>query len=370
MSYHDIFQQYQAWPFEKILHAVSSRDIERALETPEGRDTDFLALLSERAEDHLEAMAQKAHLLTLRNFGRTIQLYTPMYLSNYCENQCAYCGFNVYNDVPRKKLTLAEVEEEAAFIAATGLKHILVLTGESRRESSLSYIIDCVRVLKKYFSSIGVEIYALEENEYARLVAGGVDGLTLYQETYDQKIYGALHQAGRKKDYLFRLLAPERGAKSGMRNIHVGALLGLGDWRKDIFFMGLHAKYLQDQFGDVEIGVSIPRLRPHAGNFKSGSLVSDKNLAQIIMALRIFLPRLGISVSTRENAQLREDLLPLGVTRMSAGSSTQVGGHTSVCEESSRLPQFEIADQRDVQGVRVMLEAKGYQPVLKDWARI
>lgn len=370
MSYYDSYLKYKNLPFEKLFHNILPSDIEKALEAERQDEGQLLALLSPSAEDYLEDMAQKAHSLTLRHFGKAIQLYTPMYLSNYCENQCAYCGFNSKNDVPRKKLNLEEVEKEAAFISSTGLRHILILTGESREKSPIGYIKDCVKILKKYFTSISMEIYGLTESEYAQMMSEGVDGLTLYQETYDEGIYKKVHGHGPKKDYLFRLDAPERAAKSGIRNVNIGVLLGLDDWRKDVFFMGLHAKYLQDKFYDVEIGSSIPRLRPHAGNFKILSEASDKNMAQIIMALRIFLPRAGISLSTRESPELRENLLALGITRMSAGSSTRVGGHTIESHEGFNLPQFEISDTRNVEEIKAMLAAKGYQPVLKDWIEI
>ena len=370
MSYYNVYLKYKDLPFEKIFHNVSARDIEAAIETDRQDENKFLALLSPVAENYLENMAQKAHNLTLRHFGRTIQLYTPMYLSNYCENQCAYCGFNSKNDIARKRLNLEEVEKEAEFISSTGLRHILILTGESRKENPLRYIKDCIKVLKKYFSSISIEIYGLTENEYAQIAAEGVDGLTLYQETYDEIIYDKVHKLGPKKDYMFRLDAPERAAKNGIRNVNIGVLLGLNDWRRDIFFMGLHAKYLQDKFYDVEIGSSIPRLRPHAGEFKISSDISDKNIAQIIIALRIFLPRLGITISTRESSKLREDLVPLGITRMSAGSSTKVGGHAIESHEGFNVPQFEISDTRSVEEIKAMLAAKGYQPVLKDWMQL
>ena len=325
----------------------------------------FSYLLSPDAESNLENMAQKAHELTLQNFGKTIQLYTPMYLSNYCDNQCVYCGFNIKNKVERRKMNLDEVEREAQFISATGLKHILILSGESRKVTPVSYLKECVGVLKRYFSSISIEVYPLTEQEYAELISQGVDGLTIYQETYDENVYGKMHLSGPKKDYRFRLDAPERGCKAGMRSVNIGVLLGLNDWRKEIFLLGVHAKYLQDNFTDVEIGVSIPRLRPQTGDFKAPYEVNEKNIVQMILALRIFLPRLGISISTRENAAFRENLLPLGITRMSAGSTTKVGGHTIGTEEG--LAQFEICDSRSVDEIKEMLNKKGYQPVLKDW---
>lgn len=328
----------------------------------------YIRLLSAEAENSLEAIAQKAHDLSLGYFGKTVQLYTPLYLSNFCENTCSYCGFNSGNNIERKKLSLKEVESEARNISATGLRHILILTGESRSISPVSYLKDCVRVLKKYFSSISIEVYPLSKDEYSQLIREGVDGLTIYQETYDEDIYAKLHSTGPKSDYCFRLEAPERAAESGIRNINIGSLLGLNDWRQEAIFLGLHAKYLQDNFPAVEIGVSVPRLRKQKGGFIAPYIVTDKNIVQMILALRIFLPRIGLNISTRESPDFREKLIPLGVTRMSAGSSTYVGGRTGKPRQDSA--QFEICDTRNVREIRKMLEKKGYQPVLKDWLHI
>jgi 2-iminoacetate synthase len=370
MSYHDILSKYKDLPFDKTLRAISFQDVERSICSDMQDAERLLAFLSPAAERFLEPMAQKAHALTLQHFGKTIQLYTPMYLSNFCENECAYCGFNAQNPMHRRTLTLPEVEKEAAFIASTGIEHVLVLTGDSKSRSPLSYIKECLTVLKKYFSSISAEIYALTEEEYKELVCSGIDGLTIYQETYEEAVYERVHKKGPKKDFLFRLDAPERAARSGMRGINIGALLGLNDWRREAFFLGLHARYLQDLYGEVEIGASLPRLRPHAGDFQGVTNVSDKDVAQIIVALRLFMPRLGITLSTRENARFRENLLPLGITRMSAGSTTRVGGHTLGSPEEQNAPQFEISDSRDVEEMKAMLAAKGYQPVLKDWMQL
>ncbi len=370
MGYFDTYQKYKGLNFTDIFSALPDYEVESAIESNRQDIKQLLALISPQAESFLEAMAQKAHAVTLNNFGKTIQLYTPMYLSNYCQNQCAYCGFNSENPLPRKKLSLKEVEEEAELISSTGLKHILILTGESPQDSPLSYIKDCIRVLKKYFSSISIEIYALSRDEYAELIREGVDGLTIYQETYDQEIYDQVHGRGPKKDYLFRLDAPERAAQQGMRCINIGALLGLANWRKDIFFTALHAQYLQDKFAEVEMGISIPRLRPHKGDFKAANYINTKNMAQIITTLRIFMPRLGITLSTRESPELRDSLLPLGVTRMSAGSSTAVGGRIMEADTGFNLPQFDISDNRSVDQIKAMLTARGYQPVLKDWMHI
>ncbi|MDP2922487.1 MAG: 2-iminoacetate synthase ThiH [Candidatus Omnitrophota bacterium] len=365
MSYYEIYNQYKGIDLDKKFREVRDPDIEASLKADNLNSERLITLLSPQAQNHLEAMAQKARDVTLRYFGKVIQLYTPLYLSNYCDNSCVYCGFNRQNNIERKKLDPSEVEREAQFIADAGLKHILILTGESRKISPVSYIKGCVKLLKKYFISISIEVYPLTEEEYAVLISEGVDSLTIYQETYDEELYAKMHLAGPKTNYCFRLDAPERGARAGMRNVNIGVLLGLGDWRKDVFSLGLHAKYLQDKFSDVDIGISIPRIRPQTGNFEAMHKVSDKAMAQIILALRLFLPRLGISLSTRENPSLRENLLPLGITRMSAGSTTRVGGHT--IEEADNLAQFEISDSRTVKEIKAMLEGKGYQPVLKDW---
>jgi 2-iminoacetate synthase len=367
-TFYEPYNHYKTLDLNKKFTEISTLEIESSLESSNLHLEHFLALLSPQAQSYLEAMAQKAHEITLRLFGKVVQLYTPLYLSNYCDNSCVYCGFNRQNKIERKRLTPKELEAEAQFIAHSGLKHILILTGESRRFSPVSYIKECVKLLKKYFISISIEVYPLTAKEYTILVSEGVDGLTIYQETYDEEVYGNVHLAGPKKDYLFRLNAPERAARSGMRNINIGVLLGLGDWRKDIFYLGLHAKYLQDKFSDADIGISIPRIRPQTINFKAPYKVSDKELVQIIVALRLFLPRLSISLSTRECAQFRENLLPLGITRISAGSTTCVGGHT--IEEENNLAQFEISDTRSVNEIKSMLEEKGYQPVLKDWMQI
>ena len=370
MSYYDILLKYKDLPFEKIFRDVSLHEAEQAIRSEGQAPERFLALLSPAAEKFLEPMAQRAHALTLQHFGRTIQLYTPMYLSNFCENECAYCGFNAKNRMPRKTLTLEEVEKEAVFIASTGIEHLLILTGDSRAKSPPAYIKACLEILKKHFSSISAEIYALKDEEYADLVRAGIDGLTLYQETYDEVVYDRVHKSGPKKDFRFRLDAPERAARNGMRGVNVGALLGLSDWRREVFFMGLHAQYLQDRYGEVEVGASLPRLRPHAGEFQDMTEVSDKNTTQILMALRLFLPHLGIALSTRESARLREDLLPLGITRMSAGSTTSVGGHTLGSPEGEDNAQFRISDPRDVEEFKAMLVSKGYQPVMKDWMQL
>ncbi len=364
MSFYDIYRSYQSFDFKGFFQDLSREEVKRVLERDRFRESDFLTLLSPAAEPFLEDMARKAQRLTIQNFGRVILLFTPLYLSDYCENQCLYCGFNVRNAFPRKKLTEEELEEEAREIAKTDLRHILILTGESRRETPPGYIADCLKVLRRYFTSISLEIYPLEREEYRRLIEAGVDGLTIYQEVYDEGVYDAVHPAGAKKNYRYRLDAPERGCQAGMRTVTVGPLLGLEDWRSETFFAGLHAAYLQNRYWDVDVGLSFPRFCPHEGFFQPRVLVSDRNFVQLIMASRLFLPRAGITVSTRESAEMRNHLPPLGVTKMSAGSSTEVGGRLSV---TKGIGQFEISDRRTARQMKEDLLAMGYQPIFKDW---
>jgi 2-iminoacetate synthase len=356
--------KYPPDTFSKSWAKVTGSRVADALSHTGLTPLDFFILLSPAAEGYLEEMAQQANRLTMQHFGRTILLYTPLYLANYCINHCIYCGFNARNPIPRRQLTLREVELEAKAVAADGLQHLLILTGESRRHSPVSYIRDCVHVLRNYFSSISIEIYPLLQQEYRELAAVGVDGLTLYQEVYDRDVYLQVHPKGPKRNYRFRLEAPERGGAAGMRLLNIGALLGLYDWRSEVFFTGLHAAYLMKQFPEAEVSVSFPRMRPEFGGFQPPCTVSDRALVQAITALRLFLPRTGITLSTRESAALRDRLVYLGVTKMSGGSSTVIGGHTDARDGTG---QFEISDKRSVAEMRAAITALGYKPVLKDW---
>lgn len=328
---------------------------------------EFRALLSSDAVEYLEPMAQKANSITLKNFGRTISIYAPLYISNFCDNECLYCGFKRSNVIPRKQLSEIEIRKEAEEITKTGIRHILVLTGESRTVTPIDYIKNGIKIIREYFDAISIEIYPLNVDEYVELIKEGVSGLTLYQETYDEDLYKKLHGKGPKSDYLYRLNAPERASQAGIRFVNVGALLGLGDWRKDIFSLGLHADYLQNKYPDVEIGVSVPRIQPETGGYSSEYKISDKEFVQAITALRIFLPRAGITISTRESSELRNNLIGLGVTRMSAGSHTEVGGY-SLNEKT--CGQFDISDTRNVDEIRELIYSKNYQPVFKDWQEI
>lgn len=365
MSFMETLRQWRRNDMAAHLAGVSADDVLAVLAKARLTPLDFLTLLSPAASAHLEAMAQRAHDSTLRHFGRTIQLYTPLYLANHCTNQCVYCGFSARNRIARSQLTLEQVVAEGRAIAATGLRHLLLLTGDAPRVSTVDYIAAAANALRPLFPSLSVEVYAMETAEYATLHRNGVDGLTIYQETYNEALYSDLHPAGPKRDFLFRLDAPERGGDAGLRSLGVGALLGLDLWQHDAFYTGLHAAWLHQRHPSAEISVSVPRMRPHAGAYQPASIVSDRDLVQIMLAFRLFLPMAGITVSTREAATLRNHLIPLGVTRMSAGVSTAVGGRTR--HEDDNVGQFDISDPRTVDEVAHAIRQRGYQPVLKDW---
>ncbi|NLY43425.1 MAG: 2-iminoacetate synthase ThiH [Clostridiaceae bacterium] len=365
MSFYYEYQKYKDYSFEDFFDAVTDLQVQNVLNKDKLTAEDYLTLLSPKATKYLEEMAQKAHEITVRHFGKTIQMYAPIYVSNYCTNQCVYCGFNTTNKIHRKQLTLEEVEEEAKCIASTGIRHIILLTGDARGIATVEYIKECVKVLRKYFSSIAIEVYAMSEDEYVQLKEAGVDSFTMYQETYDEELYDCLHARGPKKNYRFRLDAPERACKARMRSVNIGALLGLNEqWRKDAFFTGLHARYLQNKYLDTEISISLPRIRPHEGSFQPGCIVSDRDMVQMMVAFRLFMPRGGITISTRERASFRDNIIRLGVTKMSAGSSTVVGGYA---QKSKEAGQFDISDERSVKEMREAILRLGYQPVFKDW---
>ncbi|MCG8572629.1 MAG: 2-iminoacetate synthase ThiH [Spirochaetes bacterium] len=367
MSFLDKIKEYETFDFPRFFHAVTHDQIKQILLKEKLSPLDFLLLLSEKAIPYLEEMAQKAHFLTCQYFGKTISLYIPLYLANYCENHCTYCGFNHSKPIPRKKLTLAEVECEAKAIAQTGMKQILLLTGESPNITSLDYLCEAVKICKQYFSAVGIEMFPMEQEQYQILNQAGVDHLTIYQEVYDQKIYEKVHLSGQKKNYLKRLNTPEAGAKAGFFSISLGSLLGLGDYQKEAFFLGLHGKYLIEKYPGLEIHFSVPRIHPLADDFIPLQLISDQQLVQIILALRLFLPRAGINLSTREGPDLRNALLPLGITRFSAGSKTTVGGYRENFENLAN--QFEIEDTRSISEIFQFIHNQGYQPIFQDQIR-
>lgn len=363
MSFYDVIQNADKGQMKSILHETKIGDVKRVLAKESITPEELLVLLSPAAAGCLEEMAVKAKDITLRHFGRAMILYAPLYLANYCVNNCLYCGFNVHNRLERRKLSIEEVAKESEAITQKSIKHILLLTGESRKHSSVEYMKECIKEAAKFFSSISIEVYPLEEDEYRELADNGCDGLTMYQEVYDEDVYKAMHPGGPKSNYRYRLDAPERGCKGGMRSVGLGALLGLGEWRTEAFYTAMHAYYLNKHYPDVEISVSLPRMRPHCGSFPVPHPVNDREFVQIMLAFRLFLPYAGITVSTRERPDFRDNLIGIGITRMSAGSVTEVGGYRNKKGDG----QFEISDDRSVEEIRQMLYSKGYQPVFKDW---
>lgn len=364
MSFLDEIAQYDPLRIAEQIAAQSAADVERALSAAPVRPENLLALLSPAAAPYLEAMAQRAHRLTVQRFGRTIQMYAPLYFSNECSNGCLYCGFNVHNKMPRKTLGFAEIAAEAQVLHDRGFRHLLVVTGEAPQIAGLDYLATAIAGIRPLFSSMSIEIYPLDEEGYARLIAAGVDGLTLYQETYERSLYAQMHPSGRKRDYDWRLLGPERAAAAGMRRIGIGSLLGLGDFRVEGFFTGLHALYLARHYWRTHLSISFPRMRPADGGFQPLATVSDRDFVQLMCALRLLIPDAGLVLSTRESAELRDHLLPLGITQMSAGSCTAPGGYASTDDSGQ---QFAIDDDRSVEEVAAMIRRQGYEPVWKDW---
>ncbi len=349
------------------FNQINGRDVERALRSPAGIYSleKLLALVSPAAEDYLEEMAQAARQLTIQRFGRTIRLYAPLYLSNYCVNSCLYCGFNKDNKSERRRLTIEQAVEEANIIASEGFRDILLVSSEDRKFISIDYLCELAGRLRSKFSSISIEVYQMSTAEYAKLFDAGIEGVTLYQETYNRRAYSYYHPSGPKSDYDNRLDTAGRIAAAGMREIGLGALLGLKDWRLETLALGEHAHYLIKRYWQSHVSFSFPRLRP-AENVDSSkfSLLPDKNLVQMIIALRLCFADAGLVLSTRERAELREHLIEVGVTKMSAGSKTSPGGYS---QPKSAIEQFEIDDTRSPAQVVEMIKANGFDAVWKDW---
>jgi len=353
----------------RLVDAATPGDVERALRR-EGRRSleDFAALLSPAATERLEDLAQAAHATTVRRFGRTIHLFAPLYLSNECVSSCTYCGFAAENEIARRTLATTEVLSEALELRSRGFRHLLLVAGEHARIVSKDYLVDCVRVLAPHIPSLSVEVQVWDVETYRRLVDAGCEGLVVYQETYDRDTYAAVHLKGKKRNYDWRLAAPDRGAAAGMRKLGIGALLGLhDDWRTEALALATHARALVLRWWRCEVSVSLPRLRPAAGGFEPADPVDDRDFVQLLCALRLLLPDLGISLSTREPPALRDALLRLGVTHLSAGSHTEPGGYAA---PSDAEPQFEISDTRSPAEMAAVLRAAGYDPVWKDWERV
>jgi 2-iminoacetate synthase len=356
-------------PLRSLVDRATPADVERALARDGRRDLrDFAALLSPAASERLEDLAQAAHAATVRRFGRTIHLFAPLYLSNECVSSCTYCGFSAENEIARRTLSPDEVLAEALELRRRGFRHLLLVAGEHARIVSKDYLVECARVLAPHVPSLSVEVQVWDTATYRRLVEAGCDGLVVYQETYDRATYGAVHLKGKKRNYDWRLAAPDRGAEAGMRRLGIGALLGLhADWRWEALALAVHAQALTRRWWRCEVAVSLPRLRPAAGGFAPADAVGDRDFVQLLCALRLLLPDLAVSLSTREPPALRDALLRLGVTHLSAGSHTEPGGYAA---PSDAEPQFEISDTRSAAEMATVLRDAGYDPVWKDWERV
>lgn len=351
----------------------TARDVQAALDHATCSLEDFKALLSPAAAPFLEKMARRAHEETQKHFGNTVYLFTPLYIANYCENYCVYCGFNCYNHIKRKKLTMEQVEHEMAVIAQSGMEEILILTGESRAQSDVAYIGEACKLARKYFRMVGLEIYPVNTEEYRYLHDCGADYVTVFQETYDIKKYETLHLLGHKRVWPYRFDAQERALRGGMRGVAFSALLGLSDFRKDALATALHACLLQRKYPAAELSLSCPRLRPIINNDKISPLdVGEKELCQVLCAYRIFLPFVGITVSSRESARFRDGIVKIAATKISAGVSTGIGDHESkytgqAAKDDQGDEQFEIDDSRSFSQMYRDMDQEGLQPVLNDY---
>ena len=352
---------------EYDYETYTAQDVRRALNKDHISPEDFAALLSPAALPFLEEMAQKAQAETRKHFGNSIMMFTPLYIANYCENYCIYCGFNCHNKINRAKLNGKEIEQEMAAIAETGLQEILILTGESRKMSDVKYIGEACKIARKYFKVIGLEVYPMNSDEYAYLHECGADYVTVFQETYNSDKYETLHLSGHKRIFPYRLNAQERAIKGGMRGVGFAALLGLDDFRKDAFATGMHAYLLQRKYPHAEIAFSCPRLRPIINNDKSNPMdVHEAQLLQVVSAYRLFMPFASITISTRECARVRDNLVNIAATKISAGVSTGIGSHVEEIEDKGD-EQFEISDGRSVDEVYDDLKKLNLQPVMSDY---
>lgn len=381
MKYMPGMEQIHSDIQEKVMSQVSSydsseytaKDVRTALQHETVTLEDFKALLSPAAESFLEQMAQRARIETSKHFGNTVYLFTPLYIANYCENYCVYCGFNCYNHIQRMKLTMEQIEREMKVIADSGMEEILILTGESRAMSNVEYIGQACKLARKYFRMVGVEIYPVNTDEYRYLHECGVDYVTVFQETYDTDKYETLHLLGHKRIWPYRFDSQERALMGGMRGVGFSALLGLSDFRKDALASALHVYYLQRKYPQAEMSLSCPRLRPIINNGKINPLdVHEKQLCQVLCAYRIFMPFVGITVSSRESASFRNGIAKIAATKISAGVSTGIGDHESKYSgeqsgEQEGDEQFEINDNRSLQAMYADMSKEGLQPVLNDY---
>lgn len=383
MEYMPGMERIQSDIMEKVLYemdhydynAYTEEDVRRALDSDRCSIEDFKALLSPAAAPFLEQMAAKAKIETGKHFGNTVYIFTPLYIANYCENYCIYCGFNCYNDIKRKKLSMDEIRQEMKVIADSGIEEILMLTGESRGMSDVKYIGEACKLAAEYFKNVGLEIYPVNSDEYRYLHECGADYITVFQETYDSDKYETLHLLGHKRIFPYRFEAQERALMGGMRGVGFSALLGLSDFRKDALATALHVFYLQRKYPYAEFSLSCPRLRPIINNDKiTPQDVHEKELCQILCAYRIFLPFAGLTVSSREQKHFRDGIVKIAATKVSAGVSTGIGDHEEKYQgkdsEDAGDEQFEISDSRSFDQMYQDIAAEGLQPVLNDYVYV
>ncbi|MBI2967522.1 MAG: 2-iminoacetate synthase ThiH [Bacteroidetes bacterium] len=372
----EILKKHDWIEIRDSIQSKTASDVEAALykHTPRSLG-DFQALISPAAAPYLEEMAQMSSAAAKKRFGKTIQMYIPLYLSNECQNICTYCGFSYHNKIKRITLKDEEIVREAEAIKKMGFEHVLLVTGEAGKKVSMPYFKHALSLIRPFFSNISMEVQPLEEEEYAELIRLGLHSVFIYQETYNRESYSKYHPKGKKSNFDYRLITPDRLGRAGIFKIGLGVLLGLEEWRTDSFFCALHLKYLQKNYWQTKYSVSFPRLRPAAGIqlgsfFENGNgtshFITDRELVQLICAYRLLDPDIELSVSTRESRNFRDHIVKLGVTSISAGSRTNPGGY-SLYHES--LEQFEINDDRTPSEVASMLEKQGYQAVWKDWDR-
>lgn len=365
-TFKSVFEQYDWESIQSKIYQTSAKEVELALAKNKRNLDDFLALISPAAQPYLEQMAQISHELTKKRFGKTIQMYAPLYLSNECQNICTYCGFSLDNKIKRKTLTESEITLEIEALKKAGFDHVLLVTGEANYTVNIDYFLKSVAQIKNDFSTISVEVQPLSTEEYKQLHEAGVYSVLVYQETYHQEVYKKYHTKGKKSNFDFRLETPDRVGTAGIHKIGLGVLLGLEDWRTDSFFNALHLDYLQKTYWQTKYTVSFPRLRPAEGVIEPNFIMDDKDLAQLICAYRLWNEDLEISLSTRENEKFRNNIIPLGITTMSAGSKTNPGGYVV---DPQSLEQFEISDERSASEIATLISSRGYEPVWKDWDR-
>ncbi|MCL4128556.1 UNVERIFIED_CONTAM: hypothetical protein GTU68_031612 [Idotea baltica] len=366
-SFRSLFEQHRWDETRESIYAKTSLDVRAALSASRRDLEDFKALVSPAAAPFLEEMAQLSHQLTQKRFGKTIQMYAPMYLSNECQNICTYCGFSLDNKVRRRTLTEKEILVEVEAIKELGYDHILLVTGEANRTVGMDYFKRVLPVIQPHFSHISMEVQPLDQADYEALIELGLNTVLVYQETYHKADYKKHHPKGKKSNFYYRLDTPDRLGKAGIYKMGLGALIGLEDWRVDSFYTALHLNYLERTYWQSKYSISFPRLRPFSGGLEPKVVMNDRELVQLICAYRIFNGEVELSLSTRESEHFRNHVIPLGITSISAGSKTNPGGYRV---ESQSLEQFEISDERSPQSIAEMIKKIGYEPVWKDWDRV